>query len=227
MTTILALETSGSLCSVALICETGSFENTRNVERMHNQVLLGMLDDLFEQAAVAPAGVDVVAFGAGPGSFTGVRIAAAVAQGIGVGIGGKVVPVSSSLARAAVAFREHPDHTAVITLIRSRRDAYYLAGYTRSSGKIAISFADVLVTAWPDGLWDGQRLAVGDLPDWWSSDRPETLNFGGEALVTAPVIAELGLAAAHAGGAFDPALGLPVYLKGDSPWKPVDSGGSG
>ncbi len=199
----------------------GAFENTRNVERMHNQVLLEMLNELLARAGVAPGSIDVVAFGAGPGSFTGVRIAAAVAQGVSVGVAGSVVPVSSSLARAAVAFGDHPDVQAVITLTRSRRDAYYVAGYTRSSGNISRSFADVLATGWPAGVVDDHRLAVGDRPEWWDTDRPETLAWGGEAQVTAPVIADLGLAAARRGEALEPALGLPVYVAGDSPWKPA------
>lgn len=190
---------------------------------MHNEVLLEMLDELFEQAAASPTSVDVLAFGAGPGSFTGVRIAAAVAQGISVGLGALVVPVSSSLARATVAFRDHPDVAEVVTLTRSRRDAFYVAGYSQASGGISIRFSDVLVTAWPEEISGEQRLAVGDRPEWWGSEQPESLRWGGEAPVTAPVIAELGLEAANRGEAVDPAFGLPVYVAGDSPWKPLGS----
>ena len=92
MTTILALETSRSLCSVAVRQGAELIEDTRKVERLHNEVVLTMVDAVCKSAGLARRGIDVVAFGAGPGSFTGVRIAAAVAQGIAFGAGRHFCP---------------------------------------------------------------------------------------------------------------------------------------
>ena len=100
MTTILALETSRALCSVAVQHNSERTEDTRNVERLHNEVVLTMIDSVCKRLAIHKSTIDVVAFAAGPGSFTGVRIAAAVAQGIAFGAGALVVPVESSRAMA-------------------------------------------------------------------------------------------------------------------------------
>ena len=139
MTTILALETSRSLCSVALRHNAEFFEDTRKVERLHNEVVLGMIDGLFDRAGVTTSTLEVVAFGAGPGSFTGVRIAAAVAQGIAFGSGSQIVAVPSSLATAYGAIaRLKPTPSRLITMTRSRRDAYYMAGYKVREGLLAL-----------------------------------------------------------------------------------------
>jgi hypothetical protein len=81
---------------------------------------------------------------------------------------------------------------------------------------------DVLCTGWPSEFLQSHWLAVGDQPPWWSSLANEDampVQWGGEASVTAGLIAELGLAAYAANDALEPAAGLPVYVAGDSPWK--------
>ena len=92
MSALLAVETSGSLCSLAIHVSGRWFEDTHNVERLHNQVVLQSLDRLAASADVPHSGFAAVAFGAGPGSFTGVRIAAALAQGVAFASAGVVVP---------------------------------------------------------------------------------------------------------------------------------------
>ena len=139
MTKLLALETSGALCSVAIWRGEERFEDTRNVERMHNQVLLEMLDQLTENAAVAPADFDVVAFGAGPGSFTGVRIAAAVAQSVALVADAVVVPVASS--RAMIEASDL-DSGKVVAVTRSR------GGPTRCTADGLPSCSTVTGFAW-------------------------------------------------------------------------------
>jgi tRNA threonylcarbamoyladenosine biosynthesis protein TsaB len=222
MTTMLALETSGSLCSVAVLHEAELTEDTHNVERMHNEVVLCMVDEVCERAGVSRRDIDVVAFGAGPGSFTGVRIAAAVAQGIAFGAHALMVPVSSSMAMAQAALSQvDPLPTQVLTMTRSRRDVYYLAGFSVHAGALRTEVHDVLCSDWPIELLNSEWLAVGDRPPWW--DSPSTvgqaqLEWGGEVSVTAGVIAELGLATYRSGDALEPAAGLPRYVDGDSPW---------
>ena len=99
MTTMLGLDTSGALCSVAIYRENRVVEDTRLVERMHNTVILEMIDGLCDRENITKGQLDVVAFACGPGSFTGVRIAAAVAQGIAFANNAVICPVSSSVKR--------------------------------------------------------------------------------------------------------------------------------
>ncbi|MFP6815210.1 MAG: tRNA (adenosine(37)-N6)-threonylcarbamoyltransferase complex dimerization subunit type 1 TsaB [Pseudomonadales bacterium] len=222
MTTVLALETSGALCSVAVQYGSRRFEDTRKVERMHNEVVLSMIDELCERAGLAGADVDVVAFGAGPGSFTGVRIAAAVAQGIAFGTGAVIVPVASSLTKVHSAVRNlTPTATRLVTMTRSHRDAYYLAGFTHREGVIRQVVEDVLCTRWPVDFEQSEWVAVGNKPPWWGSELladEAAVQWAGEIQCSAAVIAELGAAAHKTGNALDPAAGLPIYVDGDSPW---------
>jgi tRNA threonylcarbamoyladenosine biosynthesis protein TsaB len=226
MTTILALETSRTLCSVVLQTRAERIEDTRKVERLHNEVVLGMINEVCNRGGAAKNTIEVVAFGAGPGSFTGVRIAAAVAQGIAFGADARIVAVPSSRAMAhAVAERLTEQTPGIITMTRSRRDAYYLAGYAMDNGVPELVVGDVLCTQWPNTLMRPDWVAVGDQPPWWGTgevadDAP--IRWGGAIDPTAHVILELGLAAYAAGTAVAPAAGLPIYVQGDSPWIPMD-----
>lgn len=220
MVTLLAVETSGSLCSLAIHRAGRWLEDTQNVERLHNQVVLANLDALVTAARLDRRSIDVVAFGAGPGSFTGIRIAAAVCQGIAYGCGASVVPVSSSLALAA-ALGEADGARRIVTVTRSRRDAYYLAAFDGGApGEPVRRRADSLHLgdAVPADLAEG--TGVGDRPSWWPPERP----FVDDVAVTARVVGELALAAAARGDTVSPAAALPVYIAGDSPWRPARSG---
>ncbi len=95
MTSILALDTSSNACSVAVSMSgtlSAQFELT---PRDHTHKLLPMIQQVLDQAGVPVAELDAIAFGAGPGSFTGLRIAAGVAQGLAFGLDIPVIPVST------------------------------------------------------------------------------------------------------------------------------------
>lgn len=223
MTTLLAVETSASLCSLAIFVDGGWIEDTQNVERAHNQVVLGNLEALVCRAGIRPSEFDAVAFAAGPGSFTGIRIAASLAQGVAFGCGAGVVPVSSSLA-LALAGQRHPDFPAdaagIISVTRSRRNAYYLAAFRVTADQIpARQLNDLLHqgTGRPPGLPGSGWVGVGHRPDWWPDDQ----TFQDGVAVTARLVGELALPAATAGDTLPPGAALPVYVSGDSPWQPA------
>ena len=105
MTQILALDTSGPSCSVALWSDTDLLIGKEELaERQHTQRLLPMVKELLLEADVKMSSLDAIAYGRGPGSFTGIRIAAGVAQGLAFGIDCKVIPISTL---AALALRCH------------------------------------------------------------------------------------------------------------------------
>ena len=181
---------------------------------MHNQLLLEMLDTLTRRAQVQPADFAVVAFGAGPGSFTGVRIAAAVAQSIALVADALVVPVASSRAMLAASGLQSGQ---VVTVTRSRGDAYYLAGYRGGDDGWELVLPDALHTQWPRALRDEGWVAVGDHPPW--QEAAEVPQWRGEVRVDASHIAELGVQGLQANEGRDPADGLPRYVSGDTPWQ--------
>lgn len=227
MTTLLAVETSGIFCSLAIHVDGRWFEDTQKVERLHNRVVLGNLDALVRRAGSGRR-FELVAFGAGPGSFTGIRIAAAVAQGVAYGCAARVVPVSSSLTLAAAARRGTGagvdglprDADRLLTVTRSRRDAYYLAGYRLAAdGTPEPWIADALHLGpdAPDAL--PQCPGVGDRPPWWPRAQP----FVDAVAADARTVGELALAEYRRGAGRDPQAALPIYVSGDSPWQPMSS----
>jgi len=223
MTTLLSIETSGSLCSLALHASGRWFEDTQNVDRMHNMLVLEMLDGLFRTAQTAPKDLEAVAFAAGPGSFTGVRIAASLAQGLAFAASARVLPVSSSLALATEALHGVESESVpdgVLTLTRSRRDAYYLAGFRRDGERLSQVADDVLHqgASAPETLPGAGWVAVGDRPGWWSEVETGA-QFVAGCTVTAKTVGRLAMGAWKAGDALDAALALPRYVSGDSPWR--------
>ena len=84
MTTLLALDTATEACSVALLHDGKVTSHYEVIPRLHAQKLLPMIKQLLADAGVALSAVDAIAFGRGPGAFTGVRIAIGVVQGPGL-----------------------------------------------------------------------------------------------------------------------------------------------
>lgn len=97
---ILALDTSTECCSAALLLDGEIRLRATLTDRGHAELILPMIEELLEEAGVTLAELDGIAFGRGPGAFTGLRIAAGVAQGLAFGAGLRVAPVSSLAAVA-------------------------------------------------------------------------------------------------------------------------------
>lgn len=134
--TLLALETSSSRCGVALLRAAGGDVDILSLEhegtQEHAERLLPMARDLLNQAGLTPGDLDAVAFGQGPGGFTGLRVACGVAQGIALAEDIPVIPVVSHLAVAA-RVPARPDQV-VVTALDARMSEVYLAVYRRLDG---------------------------------------------------------------------------------------------
>ena len=105
MTTILAIEAATDVCSVALQCHGQILEKFDASARKNTELLLPMINELVATAGIKPQQIDLVAFGRGPGSFTGLRAACGIAQGIAYGCDCPVAPVPTLLAMANAAYQ--------------------------------------------------------------------------------------------------------------------------
>ena len=129
--TILALDTATEACSVALLHQGNiTFEDELS-PRTHTQRILPMVDGLLKNANLSIKGVDYLAFGRGPGSFTGVRVGVGVAQALALGAELKVVPISNLTTMAEQAYQEL-GATEVIALIDARMNEVYFSQLVRT-----------------------------------------------------------------------------------------------
>jgi len=125
---ILAIETSTEACSAALLNDQCVNEKYQLAPRQHGQLILSMIDALLIEGGVKLAQIDVLAFGRGPGSFTGVRMAASVIQGLACATQLSVVPISTLQALAQTGYREL-GASAVLAAIDARMQEVYWGAF--------------------------------------------------------------------------------------------------
>ena len=141
---ILAFETSTDACSVALRVGEETRERFEKAPRRHAELVLPMAESLLAEAGLGPGDLDGLAFGRGPGSFTGVRIAAAVVQGVAFATGLPVAPVSTLQALAEGVAREMGEDS-VLAVLDARMGEVYWGAYRRAaSGRMEAVVEDTL-----------------------------------------------------------------------------------
>ncbi|WP_230396773.1 tRNA (adenosine(37)-N6)-threonylcarbamoyltransferase complex dimerization subunit type 1 TsaB [Piscirickettsia salmonis] len=125
---ILALETATEACSVALQIDNEVIVDHRIAPRQHTELVLSMIKEILAQAGIQAKDLDAIAFGRGPGAFTGVRIACGLAQGLALGAGVPLISVSTLQILAQGAYRQYGARK-VITAIDARMGEVYYAGF--------------------------------------------------------------------------------------------------
>lgn len=133
MAIILAIETSSELASAALLHGNDVLVRDASGFQTHSQTLLPMVQSLLAQAGIGLAQCDAIAYGAGPGSFTGVRTACGIAQGLAFGAGLPVVPIVTLLAMAE-ACRAATGASDVLAVMDARMGEVYWAQYRYADG---------------------------------------------------------------------------------------------
>lgn len=218
---LLALDTSSGQCSAALWLEGALADRTVLTARDHARLLLPMVDELLAEAGTSLRALDGIAFGRGPGSFTGVRIAAAVTQGLAEGAGLPVLPVSSLRALASQARRrvketgEAVGAGNLLACMDARMGEVYWGLFAPSVAAAAESVGS------PKGLLTlrGQIAAAAGkglaaYPDIAVSLQLAPPRVFADAEPHARDVANLALEDLAAGGAWlDPGAAQPVYLR--------------
>ncbi len=136
MTGILAIETATDACSVAVLVDGQVRERYAIAPRQHSQLLFAMLEELLPAGNLASLGIQAIAYGCGPGSFTGLRIAASAVQGLAYSCQLPAIAVSTLTVLAQSAWRLgklRADDTVLCTL-DARINEVYSAVYTFEAG---------------------------------------------------------------------------------------------
>lgn len=216
---LLALDTSTEACSAALFINGRVSVRYRLAPREHSKLILDMLDQLLAEAELKPAALDGLAYGRGPGSFTGVRIAASTVQGIALGLDLPVVPVSS-LAALAQGMRREVGSERVLTAIDARMQEVYWASYRLGADGLMELVGDERVVAPADVPVPGDRAWHG-AGSGWDSYRDilvprlaeQVSEIHAERFPSAEDIALLGAAGLRGGRGLSAERALPVYLR--------------
>jgi tRNA threonylcarbamoyladenosine biosynthesis protein TsaB len=214
---LLALDTSSDACSVALQVGEEIFEKHVVEPREHTKILVPVIEELLRAAGVSLSNLDAVVLGNGPGSFTGMRIGASVAQGICYGAGLQIVPVSSLAAIAAEVIREHGAEKILVAQDARMREVYLGQFHADAGGLPLADNEEVICGIGPLTVPTAGYVAAG--AGW--TKYPELLAQNSKLIsATADVVyprachlLQLGKSAKQAGRAIPPAALVPAYIR--------------
>ena len=218
MSRLIAIETATEACSAALWLDGEIIECYERCPRQHNQKILGMVEQLLTEAGLTLSDFDAVAFGRGPGSFTGVRIAAGIAQGLAFGAQLPVVPVSTLQALAQAGLKQFPNEPVAVAMDARMGEVYF--GCFSAGSTVAVPCSDEQVIApakvvLPDAsswhaVGDGWLLQDGLLTNQFSS---QLNRVSSELLPHAADVVALAADIFDQQGGVPAEQALPVYLR--------------
>lgn len=224
---LLALDTSSEGCSAALLVDGSVTERFELAPRGHTRLLMPMIRELLAEQNLVPADLDALAFACGPGSFTGLRIATGVIQGLAYGLDLPVVPVSSLAAVAADAIGRSSlaEGDGIAVAFDARMGEVYWACYVCRDGHPEL-IGDEQVCA-PESV----ALAPG-ITRWFGAGQGWGLQEGFPADVTRAVdqvdaslvpraarVAEIAAPAFREGAGVPAEIAQPVYIRDEVAWK--------
>lgn len=223
MRRILALETSGEAGSIALAIGEAVLERRIATPREQTATILPHVESVLAQAGIALADLDAIAFGRGPGSFTGLRIASSVAQGFALALDLPLLPISSLAAIAQGVWRRDRIETSLVctdarmgevfwACYRVRRGLAELVGNEHLSPPAGVGPA-------PAGAWaaagDGYARYAVELAELMAGAARVCADAGAEARDLLPLAA----GALEAGSIASLETALPAYLRREEAWR--------
>jgi tRNA threonylcarbamoyladenosine biosynthesis protein TsaB len=222
---LLAIDTAAEACSAALLVDGEVQSRYLYAPRQHGELILSLMDQLLVEAGLALRDLDALAFGRGPGAFTGVRIATGVVQGAAFGADLPVVAVSNLAALAQRHFREQGRRRVLAAFDARMGEVYWgafaidPAGLARPQGEEQVALPAAVVVP-EGGDWHGAGSG------WGTHVEALRLRVGtalasvtADLLCHAQDVALLGAAYLEEGGARVAEQALPVYLRDQVAWK--------
>ena len=223
---LLALDTSTEACSAALSIDGEITQHYQVAPREHTHLILGMIESLLQDAGLKSKDIDVMAFGRGPGSFMGVRVAAGVTQGIAFAHSIPVVPVSTLAAMASVAMDETGQAQVLAAIDARMKEVYWGAYQKNKTGQVVLLGEERVVAP--------EKAPIPEQGEWvtagtgWASYGEIMKPALGDRCITsldecfpsATAIATLAITAYEKGEAVPAAEAVPVYLRDNVASKP-------
>jgi tRNA threonylcarbamoyladenosine biosynthesis protein TsaB len=212
---ILAIDTATEQCSVAVL-HARLDERLEAVGQKHSERVLPLVDEVLRAAGLRLQDIDAFAFGAGPGSFTGLRIGCGVVQGLAYASRRPVVAVGNLRALAAAAFLQRPSATVALSAIDARMQEAYCGVYRNDDEVTELRAPTVEAPAALDAMRRecGADLVAGDaltaFAGAWTAGAFESLP---EVRATAAGIARLARGDFSRGRAVPAAEAMPVYVR--------------
>jgi len=215
--TLLAIDTATDVCSVALARADRIIERVEAVGQKHSERILPMVNALLQETGLPLGECDAIAFGSGPGAFTGLRIACGIAQGLAFGAGKPVVAIGNLAALAWAANEAAPGARRILAAIDARMQEAYWALYSIEGGALTEMTAPALASA--DELL---QMANRCEPDLVAGNALRSFPqlaaqlrcaLAPHACASARSIATLAAVSFAEGGAMPAALAAPVYVR--------------
>ena len=210
---ILALETSTELGSCALWRDGVVTERTCPTGKSHSETLLPLVRELLAEAGVKVGQLDAIAFGVGPGAFTGLRVACGAAQGLAVASNRPLIPVTSLETMAALAGAER-----VLALLDARMGEVYSGSYQLGEngyellGEIRVSAPDAVALPAEPG-WIACGNAIAAYPVLAERLSAAGIAVQADILPNATTVARLAAPRAARGEGIDASLAGPLYIR--------------
>jgi tRNA threonylcarbamoyladenosine biosynthesis protein TsaB len=214
---ILAIETATEACSAALAIDNSQIERYEVAPRKHTQLILPMVEALMNEADIKVSNLDAIAFGQGPGAFTGVRIAMGVIQGLAFAHDTPVIPVSTL---AALAQHVANDHKYVASAIDARMQEIYWGLFKKNDSGVMQAISEEVVCAATDvdiisdEIWFGAGSGWVTYSDVLSSKFDNNLSdFDGQLFPSAVDVLTLAKPAYMENKMISVEQAAPVYLR--------------
>lgn len=215
---ILAIETATEACSAALLIDNEVIDRFQVAPREHGNLILSMVDELLQEADMNLQQLDALAFGRGPGSFTGVRMATGVVQGLAFGVDLPVAPVSTLAALAQQAAPQSEGQT-IYAALDARMGEVYWCEYLNVNGVLQTVSDEVVIA--PTGVRvevGKQAIGIGHGWDTYEQELSEvvqakSLTLQAARLPRAKEVAQLAIPMIANNQTVSAEHALPVYLR--------------
>jgi tRNA threonylcarbamoyladenosine biosynthesis protein TsaB len=225
---ILAIDTSTEACSVAVYIDGDSRERFEIARQRHTELILPMIESLLAESGLnSVKDFDALAFGRGPGSFTGIRIGTGVVQGIALGSGLAVAPVSTLAAIAQGVYRVRQEKNILVAIDARMQEIYWGCYQLDEQGYMQTSQAEVV------GKPDELQMPEQDTTGWYGAGSAWTAyeqdlcrisagrlsSYDGSVLPHAMDVAHLACDVINKDGLVSAEHIEPVYLRNEVAWK--------